>query len=286
VIALPESGVPHVPDVNWLTFTNRIVVWKYSREQKLQLPEETILNEIGSAVRGQPILDIGVGAGRTTPYLKPLASRYIGVDYSSEMVSKCRALYPSEEFHVADARDLSRFNESTFGLVFFSFNGIDYVSHSDRLVVFHGIRRLLRPGGYFAFSTHNRRAELLPPWDLSRLCLNPLKRPLGFAQHLLTFPGGIVMHWRNRKREVRERDYEIRNDDSQMYSLMTYYIHIEDQIAQLRACGFSRIKVVGLDGRWINTPEYRECRDSWIYFVAAVPSECGAESSRNPSPIS
>jgi len=31
---------------------------------------------------GMAILDLGVGGGRTTPYLSAIASRYVGVDYS------------------------------------------------------------------------------------------------------------------------------------------------------------------------------------------------------------
>ena len=34
---------------------------------------------------GMDILDIGVGGGRTTPYLSHVASRYVGLDYSEEM---------------------------------------------------------------------------------------------------------------------------------------------------------------------------------------------------------
>ena len=34
---------------------------------------------------GMAMLDIGVGGGRTTPYLSQRASRYVGVDYSRAM---------------------------------------------------------------------------------------------------------------------------------------------------------------------------------------------------------
>ena len=43
---------------------------------------------------GMAILDIGVGGGRTTPYLSQKAARYVGVDYSEEMVQSCRRKFP------------------------------------------------------------------------------------------------------------------------------------------------------------------------------------------------
>ena len=49
---------------------------------------------------GMAILDIGVGGGRTTPYLSQKASRYVGVDYSEEMVRILPATNsPDLEFH-------------------------------------------------------------------------------------------------------------------------------------------------------------------------------------------
>src|SRR5215470_12960135 len=40
--------------------------------------------------QGMAILDLGVGAGRTTPHLSAIASRYVGIDYSEEMIRACR----------------------------------------------------------------------------------------------------------------------------------------------------------------------------------------------------
>jgi cyclopropane fatty-acyl-phospholipid synthase-like methyltransferase len=47
---------------------------------------------------GMKILDIGVGGGRTTPYLSGKASCYVGVDYSAEMITTCRNKFPRLEF--------------------------------------------------------------------------------------------------------------------------------------------------------------------------------------------
>ena len=39
---------------------------------------------------GMAILDMGVGGGRTTPYLSSIAGRYVGADYSAEMIAAMR----------------------------------------------------------------------------------------------------------------------------------------------------------------------------------------------------
>lgn len=99
---------------------------------------------------GMTILDLGVGGGRTTPYLSKLASFYVGIDYSEEMVQVCRGKYPSLQFEVADAADLSRFADETFDAIVFSFNGIDYLAPDDkRHDCLRECHRVLKPGGVF-----------------------------------------------------------------------------------------------------------------------------------------
>jgi len=54
---------------------------------------------------GMSIMDLGVGGGRTTPYLSSIASCYVGADYSEEMIRVCRSKFPHLRFNVADAAD-------------------------------------------------------------------------------------------------------------------------------------------------------------------------------------
>src|SRR5437016_793364 len=61
---------------------------------------------------GMAILDVGVGGGRTTPYLASLASHYVGIDYAEEMVQVCRKKFPSLTFKVLDAGDMSCFADA------------------------------------------------------------------------------------------------------------------------------------------------------------------------------
>ncbi len=120
---------------------------------------------------GMAILDLGVGGGRTTPYLSQRASRYVGVDYSEEMIRGCCDRFPQLEFLVADASDLSKFADGSFDAVIFSFNGLDCLFPAEqRWQCLQECRRVLRMGGVFVFSSHNPRSIFVrPAWNSERL---------------------------------------------------------------------------------------------------------------------
>lgn len=102
------------------------------------------------------VLDLGCGAGRTT---KPLADRgfdVVGVDQSEPMIEAARDLYPDVDFRVGNATNLSD-PDGAYDYVLFSNNGIDCIyPEFQRRQTLREIRRVLRPGGLFAFSSHNR----------------------------------------------------------------------------------------------------------------------------------
>jgi len=120
---------------------------------------------------GMAILDLGVGGGRTTPYLSALASRYVGADYASEMVSACRNKFPTLEFRVLHAADLREFESGHFDAVIMAFNSIDYVIPDKvRAQALCEIHRVLKNGGVVIFSSHNPRAFWVRPgWSRSKI---------------------------------------------------------------------------------------------------------------------
>lgn len=120
---------------------------------------------------GMAVLDLGVGGGRTTSYLSRVASRYVGVDYSEAMVRACRRRFPTLDFVLADAADLSVFENASFDAIVFSFNGLDYVVPGEkRLRCLRECRRVLRDDGVLIFSSHNPRAILVRPgWDRKKV---------------------------------------------------------------------------------------------------------------------
>jgi len=127
------------------------------------------------------ILDLGVGGGRTTPFLAQRASCYVGVDYIPAMIEECRRKFPTLEFTVADAANLSAFGDASFDAVVFAFNGIDFViPDSARLTCLQHIRRVLKPGGVVVFSSHNARSILVrPSWNSERLLRAARRLSLG-----------------------------------------------------------------------------------------------------------
>jgi ubiquinone/menaquinone biosynthesis C-methylase UbiE len=120
---------------------------------------------------GMTVLDLGVGGGRTTSYLSRVASRYVGVDYSEAMIHACRRRFPHLDLVLADASDLSAFEDASFDAVVFSFNGLDCVVPDEkRLRCLRECWRVLRSGGVFVFSSHNPRSILVRvDWDRGRL---------------------------------------------------------------------------------------------------------------------
>lgn len=119
---------------------------------------------------GSSILDLGVGGGRTTAYLAGRASHYVGLDYAAAMIKACQTKFPHLDFRVADAADLSAFQDESFDAAVFSFNGIDMLPSAARRACLEHIYRVLKPGGVLIFSSHNPRAILVRRgWNRDRL---------------------------------------------------------------------------------------------------------------------
>jgi SAM-dependent methyltransferase len=145
----------------WSVYQQPEVVAQYERDEEL-LPEEEHLFA-RYVDRERHVLDLGVGAGRTTPGLATRAASYVGADYAPAMVERCKARFPSLRFVVADARLLSDFSNEQFDVVVFSFNGLGTLqTDDDRRQALSQVRSVLRPGGHFIFSLHNPRFVVFP----------------------------------------------------------------------------------------------------------------------------
>ncbi|TFB08839.1 class I SAM-dependent methyltransferase [Candidatus Atribacteria bacterium MT.SAG.1] len=107
------------------------------------------------------ILDIGCGAGRTTIGLYKLGYHLVeGLDLSEAMIVQARRI--SKElnynitFRVGDAACLD-YDDETFKTALFSFNGIMQIpGRENRIKALKEIKRILKPKGYFLFTTHDR----------------------------------------------------------------------------------------------------------------------------------
>lgn len=127
---------------------------EFAREDGLHAAEEAVVDRYFDADAG-PVLDVGCGAGRTTAELHDRGFDVTGVDVSPSMVREAKRQFPELDVQQADATDLA-FRDDAFEHVLFSYCGVDLVyPESARLAALREIRRVLAPGGTFAFSTHN-----------------------------------------------------------------------------------------------------------------------------------
>lgn len=151
----PLTGGP----TDGLPFDRPDVVAGYEPRTELTPAETLVLGEY--VAHGARVLDLGVGTGRTTELLSELAGDYLGIDIAPNMVQRARDLHPEVRFEVGDATHLEGIDDAAFDVVVFSFNGIDYiVDRAGRDRALDEVRRVLRPGGTFVFSSHDPRAVI------------------------------------------------------------------------------------------------------------------------------
>lgn len=211
----------------------------------------------------RPVLDMGIGAGRTTLYLSRLTRAYVGIDYSEAMVRHSRHRFPGLRIDLCDASDLGRFRDGSFAFAVFSYNGLDCMSHVARLCALSEISRVLQPGGIFAFSAHNRdfaNAKAGPRLHLSR---NPITQASNVVHWIRT----ARKHARLRMFEYEGLEYALVNDVADDYSLIYYYITKEMQRLQLERAGLELLEMY--DHRSNPLRDGMECATTpWIWYVA------------------
>jgi SAM-dependent methyltransferase len=233
------------------------------RSESLDAAETMALLAHQPAFAGRDVLDLGVGTGRTTRYLAPLARQYVCVDSSPQMVEHVRTHLPGIAVHLADVRRLSAFTGGSFDFVFAACNLIDAVSHDDRLQVLEEIRRVLRPSGVLGFSSHNRRFRSA----LSGPRLVRSHNPATQALHGLRYVRSLVNHVSVGRLRRIEETYALLNDPGHDYAVLHYYIDSDTQRAQLTAAGFQLLDIFDLSGRLLrNGDDDRE--SSSLFYVA------------------
>jgi SAM-dependent methyltransferase len=101
-------------------------------------------------LRGNRVLDIGCGTGKSFVPLVERGYEVTAIDLSPAMVERARELGTDAEVLVADVRDLPRLGR--FDLATCIDDGLNYLLTDEELgAAFDGVARNLRPGGIFAF---------------------------------------------------------------------------------------------------------------------------------------
>ncbi len=125
----------------------------------LWLSEEKIFTRVFQPE--DSLLELGCGAGRIAIGLHELGySHILATDYSRAMVRSAQDLAKRLEYRipmrVCDATQLE-FEDNIFDGVIFGFNGLMQIPKAaNRQQALREILRVLRPGGWFVFTSHDR----------------------------------------------------------------------------------------------------------------------------------
>ena len=133
--------------------TGRVGLW---------VSEEKVFSRVFS--KEDSLLDLGTGAGRIAIGLFEIGYKYIiGVDVSRPMIAEARriarVLNYGIPFRVGDATRLD-FGDGNFDGVIFGFNGLMQIpGRENRRGAMSEVFKVLRPGGRFVFTTHDRNSR-------------------------------------------------------------------------------------------------------------------------------
>jgi len=257
-----------IKDKNQQTYRDPSIVGYYAQLTALQPAEKTILTLLQERLSTMKMLDLGVGAGRTTKYFAPLVGEYIGVDYSAEMIAACRQKFPHLVWQVADARNLEQFADNYFDFILFSFNGIDYISPADRFLVLEEISRIGKTGGYFCFSSHNLQG-IIPEFDWKKkISLNPFSSYVNLVIWAILRACNPSLSYE----QLLTADYAIIRDEPHNFRLQNYYATPKEQLRQLGSY-FQEIKIYSWKtGQEIKSEqELNTNLDHWLYYLCVIP---------------
>jgi ubiquinone/menaquinone biosynthesis C-methylase UbiE len=239
------------------------VVERYENHCEVMGAELAILESLQKDARNQPLLEIGIGAGRMTSHMLAITKDYVGIDYSTRMVEMCQRRFDST-FMVCDARDMSLFGDERFSTVTFWGNGIDEVNPSDRFLILNEIHRVLKKNGLFIFSSHNLEWSAIPSYVLEDFSL-PREPLRDNAMRVFLYAHcGATRLWAR----YRRRGYAVilEYDDSEKMTVPRYFVEKETQVRQLFEAGFHQVEALASDGSPLD--DRNRSTDFLVFYTA------------------
>ena len=248
---------------NQEVYNNESTVRDYIDHDYFPEPEKKILEIITGTHQLKKMLDIGVGAGRTTKYFAQHFNEYLGIDFSEKMIEACTKRFSGTSylFKKGDATNLSFIEDKFYDFILFSFNGIDCVEIDKRLSALTEAYRVCKDGGWFAFSVHNiYNVDILYSFQTPR---NPLK----FLKEYKRMK--MVIKLNPKKDEVLKNDMLSIIDGDLDFSTSYVYIKPEIQFKILEEIGFCEILMFDKNGKNVLIDDFINLKnqDPWIYFL-------------------
>ena len=251
---------------NQETYNKEDVIAQYDQFDFLFKAEEKIFIKLHSSLQKSSVLDIGIGAGRTTMHLAKLCEKYLGIDYSQNFIDHCKRKFPNfqnSSFEFADARSMTQFADNSFDFILFSFNGIDCIDIEGRGQVLQECQRLLKNGGKFCFSFHN--FYTIPKLYSLYVSKNPLKWKVSWNRYKM------VNKLNPERRTFLNKDYIILRDGENNFKSEVMYTKPEFQLEMLKNYGFEPICFYDAEkGIKITPLQLSESKAQWIYSLAKL----------------
>jgi SAM-dependent methyltransferase len=241
----------------------------YSDRVGLTPPERELLRRLHGRLHRINMLDLGIGAGRTTEIFEPVVRSYVGIDFSAQMIAEARRRLGTSGkavLEVGDARDLARWHGRGFDLVLFSFNGIDCVEWEERERVLGEVRRVISPDGTFAFSTHSLNALPLPARPQRPSLQDPIRssvRSLRRAARLAALNRTLDLDNAHARGWIR-----IRDGAHDFANFRTTYVEPAYQLRQLHGAGFVVRDVLDAVGAAVDP--VHPGTDAHLFYICGV----------------
>lgn len=234
--------------------------------------ERIVIQQVAGEVRGARILDVGVGAGRTSWLLGLLTNSYIGVDYTPAMVEAARRNCPWADIRLGDACALD-FEDDSADLIFFSNAGIDSLGHADRARALSEFARVLRADGILIYSTLNRSGPFFGahPGPIHPSGRFPSPYRVGrFAARAVLHPTMHLAGFRNVHQHADlfedHQDWAIDTMPTHDWSLVVHYITTAGARAEVAEHGFGSTSLLDQFGNSVEEPD-PATGSAWFYVL-------------------